>query len=132
MVFSLLSCTNPVLIFQHDYVIDNRTPSQDVGRVEISADGGTTWTELSRYQGGDIFGLGTQDVTSSEWTAINWKDVQFSLSAYTGTVRLRFSLEVDQVGADKGWVLDNVRVQSGLKPGPDSGDIFLPIILKEE
>jgi hypothetical protein len=130
--FSLNDCADPVLTFRHDYVIDNRSPSQDVGRVGISTDDGATWAELNRYQGGDVFDLGTQDVESPEWSSVNWQAVQLSLSAYTGTVRLRFSLEVDQVGADKGWVFDNVRVQSGPAPGPGSGDIFMPIILKEE
>jgi hypothetical protein len=51
-VFSLISCTHPVLVFNHDYVIDNRPPSQDVGLVEISADDGMTWTELVSYSGG--------------------------------------------------------------------------------
>jgi hypothetical protein len=125
----LNDCANPVLNFRHDYVIDNRPPSQDVGRMEISTDDGVTWAELVSCQGGyAVPGLATHDVESPEWSNINWQDVQLSLSAYTGTVRLRYSLEVDQVGADRGWVFDNVRVQSG----PDSGDLFLPIIVKEE
>jgi len=44
-------------------------------------------------------------------------------------VRLRLSLEVDQFGADKGWVLDNLLVKAGPEPGPPA---FLPVILKEE
>jgi len=125
--FSLNDCANPVLVFRHDHAIIQEGNSQDVGRVEISTDDGTTWTELGRY-GDRLLGLATQDVESSEWSNVNWQQVQLSLQVYTGTVRLRYSLEVDQVGADKGWVLDNVRVQSG----PDSGDLFLPIIFKEE
>jgi hypothetical protein len=109
VAFGLNNCANPVLTFRHDYVIDNRAPSQDVDWMEISTDNGATWTELRSYRGGyDIPELELQDVTSPEWTAINWQDVQLSLSAYTGTVRLHFSLKVDRAGADKGWVFDNI------------------------
>jgi hypothetical protein len=129
VAFSLNDCSNPVLTFRHDHAIIQEGNSQDVGRVEISTDDGATWTELSRY-GDSLLDLGTQDVASPEWTAIDWQAVQLSLRAYTGTVRLRFSLAVDQVGADKGWVFDDVLVQSG--PHPGSGDLFLPIIMKDE
>jgi hypothetical protein len=54
-----------------------------------------------------------------------------NLRPYTGTVRLRLKLEVDQFGADKGWVFDNIQVQAALPAGP-GGNIFLPVIMKEE
>jgi len=130
MAFSLLSCPNPVLAFRHDYVVDNRPPSQDVGRVEITDDGGVTWGELANYSGGGIFDLSTQDVEAPEWISINWQDIEISLNAYTGTIQLRFSLEVDQFGADKGWVIDNLRVMRGPEPGPLSMSVYLPVILK--
>ena len=68
---------------------------------------------------------------SPEWTEVSWKDVEIDLSTYTGTVRLRFSLEVDQDVSDKGWVLDDVMVKSGSGTSPET-NVFLPIILKEE
>jgi subtilisin-like proprotein convertase family protein len=129
--FSLDDCANPLLTLRHDYVIDNREPSQDVGRVELSTDAGVTWTELASYSGG-IPGLGAQDVAAPEWVEVDWKEVEIDLSVYTGTVRLRFSLEVDQVGADKGWVIDDVVVKSGPGPAPPAAPLYLPIIMKEE
>ena len=62
---------------------------------------------------------------SPEWADVKWKNVWIRLDAYTGTVRLRFSLEVDQNVSDKGWVIDKVMAQSG-------HHVFLPLILKNE
>ncbi|HSD82754.1 MAG TPA: LamG-like jellyroll fold domain-containing protein, partial [Anaerolineae bacterium] len=99
--FSLSGCSRPVLTFRHDYVIDSRPPSQDWGRVEISTDNGTTWHELAHYTGGLRTGL-SKAIINSEWADAQWKEVEIDLSTYTGTVRLRFNLEIDRVGADRG------------------------------
>ena len=108
--FSLLDCANPHLTFRHDYVIAELNGSQDVGRVEISEDNGATWETLTAYSGGGIYGL---DIEVTEWDNVNWQAVNVDLSAYTGTVRLRLSLQVDASASDKGWILDNLLVQSG-------------------
>jgi hypothetical protein len=124
--FSVDDCPSPVLTFRHDYVIAQMSTSQDVGRVEISTDDGATWRELARYGSSLSFetqGLGATGVTSSEWADAKWQSVGISLSAYTGTVRLRFGLEVDRYLSDKGWVLDDVMVKR-------TKVIFLPTILK--
>jgi hypothetical protein len=126
--FSLANCAEPVLTFRHAYVLAKVGASQDVGRVEISTDGGATWAALASYTGGGVYGSGVQEVNSTEWTNVTWQDIEISLNSYTGTVRLRFSLEVDQTISDKGWVLDDVIVKSG--PGNSNTAIFLPIILK--
>jgi hypothetical protein len=125
--FDLTGCTDPVLTFRHDYVIAQGPTHQDMARVEISADGGATWNELASYSGGGIFGEGpgAQDVESPEWADVKWKKAWIRLDAYTGTVRLRFSLAVDQNVSDKGWVIDKVMAQSG-------HHAFLPLILKNE
>ncbi|CAG0931280.1 hypothetical protein TFLX_02063 [Thermoflexales bacterium] len=123
--FSLNGCSHPILTFRHDYVIDNRPPSQDGGRVEISTDNGVTWRELARYAGGLRTSL-SKVLVDSEWADVQWKDVEIDLSAYTGTVRLRFTLEVDRVGADRGWVLDQVMVRAK----PHGTQVFLPAILR--
>ena len=38
---------------------------------------------------------------------------------------------VDESVADKGWILDNLRITAGSGSGADADNIFLPIILKE-
>jgi hypothetical protein len=96
-----------------------------VGRVEISTDGGGTWEPLASYSGGGVFDQqwGTaQGTTSSEWADVDWRDLAIDLSSYSGTVRLRFGLEVDEAVSDKGWVIDDVRVQPGHR-------VFLPLII---
>jgi subtilisin-like proprotein convertase family protein len=130
--FEVKDCPNPALTFRHDYAIARVGDSRDVGRVEISADGGITWQELASYSGGGVFGEGVtvQDIPSPEWTDVAWKDVAIDLSAYTGTLRLRFSLQVDRNISDKGWVIDDVMVKSGSGTNPSDYNLFLPIILR--
>jgi hypothetical protein len=124
--FSLDGLAEPMLTFRHDYVLAHVGASQDIGRVEISTDGGATWTPLASYSGGGVYssGMRRQDVSSPEWPAAQWKPVSISLSGYTGTVRLRFSLEVDQHVSDKGWLIDDVMVRSGSA----TTSVFLPLV----
>jgi hypothetical protein len=114
------------LYFRHDYVIAAGEGHRDVGRVDISTDGGGMWEPLASYSGGGVFGdqqWGTVlDAASSEWTDVDWQDVAVDLSSYSGTVRLRFGLEVDEAVSDRGWVIDDVRVQSGYR-------VFLPLVM---
>jgi hypothetical protein len=65
-----------------------------------------------------------ETVKSLEWSDVHWKPIEIDLSAYTGTVQLRFALQVDRFGADKGWVLDDVMVWSR------AYTLFLPLVLK--
>ncbi len=118
--FSLAGCPLPLLTFRHDYVIASLDMSQDMARVEISTDDGATWTALESYTGGGIFGnqvplplLAPLDQEAPEWTEVNWRTAEIGLSSFTGMVRLRFSLEVDQDVSDKGWVIDDVIVATG-------------------
>ncbi len=119
--FSLAACPDPVLTFRHDYIIARLGSSLDVGRVEISADDGATWTELAAYSGGGPYppGRGPDDVPAPEWANVDWKEVHLPLHGYNGTVRLRLSLEVDQAISDKGWVIDDLAVRpAALVPHP--------------
>jgi hypothetical protein len=132
--FSLAECTNPVLTFQHDYVIAKVGDSQDVARVALSTDNGVTWRNLISYTGGGVFGtdISGQDVSSPEWANVDWHDVEISLGAYTGTVQLRLSLTVDEGATDKGWVIDNLLVLSDPNPAPPASPVYLPVVFKEE
>ena len=129
--FSLANCPDPVLTFRHDYVLAQVGASQDVARVEISTTTTLAWTELASYTGGGVFGVGTQDVESSEWANVAWQDETLDLSPYTGPVQLRFSLTVnDDAASAKGWVFDNVKVEAD-KPDPVVENIlYLPIIFQ--
>jgi hypothetical protein len=113
---SLEQCQHPVLRFRHDYALAIGN-SQDLGRVELSQDGGNTWVPLETYSGYRSDGAGTEaDATSSgivEWADEHLQEVQIDLGLYSGTVLLRFSLDVDYTSTDRGWVIDDVSVADG-------------------
>ncbi len=126
-------CINPSLAFRHDYAIVNLAGSEDQGLVEISKDGGATWTTLQSFTGG-IAGLETSSVESTEWTTVAWEEVNIDLADYIGeTVQLRFNLVVnDDSLASKGWIIDDVRIQGDGAPGPPiPTKLYLPLVFKE-
>ena len=124
--FNLADCPQPALTFRHDYVLAKIGTSQDLGRVELTTDDGQTWHELARYTGGGIYGDGARPAAASgEWAEVKWKAANIDLGAYTGTARLRFSLEVDRTASDKGWIIDDVQVRSAL-----SARTYLPLLLR--
>ena len=129
VAFNLNDCPNPTLTFRHAYILAKVGDSQDTARIEVSTDDGATWTELASYSGGGIFDaeVGPLDVSSPEWANVNWQPVALDLSPYSGPLRLRFSLEVDESVSDKGWVFDNLMVRSG-----PATQLYLPIIRKAE
>lgn len=124
--FSLAECSFPTLVFEHAFAI---VPN-DVGRIEISADDGATWQTLATYTNSSA----SMEVQhqSLEWANVVLQQVELGLSAYTGTVRLRLSLEVDQDISAKGWVFDNIVVRSGTGSTPTHRDVFLPVVIKKE
>jgi len=129
--FSLSACPNPSLTFQHDYRLARLAgaASEDVGRVEISTDGGESWIELARYSGGGLFDGAREEIESFEWAEVTWQPVRLDLTPYLdqAALRLRFSLSVnDDALSSKGWLLDNIMV-AGDSSG---GAVFLPLILK--
>ncbi|GIV98023.1 MAG: hypothetical protein KatS3mg057_2680 [Herpetosiphonaceae bacterium] len=125
--FSLDDCPGALLRFDHAYVLAQLEGSQDQAHVELSRDGGASWTRLRSYSGGGIYTASRlvgrpqpQTAISEEWTDVPWQRECLPLGSASGTVRLRFSLEVDQYVADKGWALDTLLVQppAGLELPP--------------
>ncbi|NJN68058.1 MAG: hypothetical protein HC884_15785 [Chloroflexaceae bacterium] len=127
--FNLDGVVSPTLRFRHEYVFARTGEHEDVGRVELSPDDGTTWEVLASYRGGGPFdsSVQLQESESEEWTDVAWEDVAIDLSQYHGTVQLRFSLEVDQAASDKGWVIDHVEVASASGAG-GTQTVYLPLI----
>jgi hypothetical protein len=114
-VFDLSECSHPVLAFRHDYVFAKHGNSEDLGNVELSLDQGATWVTLASYSGGRIYGSSeqrSQDAPLTEWLDTDWKDARLDLSRYTGMAQVRFTLSVDQYGADRGWIIDDIAVHS--------------------
>ncbi|MEW5988908.1 MAG: carboxypeptidase regulatory-like domain-containing protein, partial [Chloroflexota bacterium] len=69
----------------------------DYCRVEVSNNGGATWTEVATYDG-----------PSSQWEEVS-VDVS-DLLDNQANVRLRFRLTTDVAIVDDGWHLDNIRL----------------------
>jgi bacillopeptidase F (M6 metalloprotease family) len=100
-------------------------PGWDGGVVEISADGGGTWSQLalvppypgSFNDGADGCGLpaGTPSFTGSQ---LAWVEHWAALSPWNGqTVRLRFRFSTNATIADEGWYVDDLAVTHAQVPG---------------
>jgi len=105
----------------------------DFGYVEVSTDGGTTWTQLQDQDGvmnntrdPDAY-VGVPGAYAFSAEAQAWYyDVTFDLSAYTGSsdVTVRFNYTTDDAYAPFGWIVDNIRLFNGgqLLDGSDLSD----------
>lgn len=84
---------SPSLIFWHKHSTE---PPNDVCYVEVSMDGGVSWTSLAAYTGG----LAT------------WTQAVIDLSAYTGqpSVKVRFRIQTDWAVRMDGWYLDDIQI----------------------
>ncbi|MDP6512234.1 MAG: immune inhibitor A, partial [SAR202 cluster bacterium] len=88
---SLAGSASPVLTFWQKQQLRQ---AQDFGYVEVSADGGKTWTKLVTI-------TGTED----------WNQESVNLNAYRGAViGLRFRLLADASEVSDGWYIDDVRI----------------------
>lgn len=88
---SLASVGNPCLLFSEKHDTEARF---DFARVEITQDGGKSWTELARYDG------------TSDWT-----DRSIDLKAYEGKdVQLRFRMTSDGSVSKDGVYIDSVKI----------------------
>ena len=89
---TLSSTGSPTLTFWHKYSTES---GYDYGYVEISTNGGTTWTHLASYNG----------------TLSTWTQVSISLSSYAGqSIKIRFRLQTDGGVVDDGWYIDDIVV----------------------
>ena len=120
------SCSRPnsTLSFWHQYKTEY---DYDGGVIEISTDGGATWSDLGPY----ITANGYTGMLSSDyenplggrmaWTGnvIAWTEVTVDLSSFAGqSVNIRWRLGCDSsLGAD-GWYIDDVRIASPLPLAP--------------
>jgi hypothetical protein len=93
----------------------------DGGVVEISTDGGVNWEQIAPMGGypctiwdsapsaGSPFAAGTPCFSGSH----DWQEERFDLSAYSGTVHVRFRFGSDQYSEKEGWYIDDVLIVSG-------------------
>jgi uncharacterized repeat protein (TIGR01451 family) len=112
----LLSGKPPILRFWHYYDTEN---TYDGGVVEISTDGGATWTDLgSEMTQNGYNGIittccsnpisGRQAFTGN---SAGYIETLVDLSSYKGqNVQIRFRMATDYVKSDTGWYVDDVKI----------------------
>ncbi len=104
----LSGMSTAALQFNHWYSIERNF---DFGRVEITTDAGSSWTQLSQYTAP---GSGGQPV--------GWESPLIDLTAYVGqTVQLRFRFTSDTSVVYPGWYIDDVTV-AGTASGSNQYD----------
>jgi hypothetical protein len=104
--------------------------ASDGGIVEISTDGGDTWTRITPV-GGYTHAIypGTSTPIPAYtpcfgWTD-DWTEVQFDLSAYEGAARIRFDFGGgEHFGSEEGWYIDDVVVAGDVTSVDITGDLM--------
>jgi hypothetical protein len=109
---------NATLTFWHHIQVELETGNyaSDGGIVEISSDGGGTWSQIAPV-GGYPHRIypGTSTPIPPEtpcfaWTG-DWTEVVFDLSAYEGPARIRFNFgSGEHFTSEEGWYVDDVVV----------------------
>ena len=113
-----------ILSFWHRYQIEEHF---DGAVLEISTDGGTTWTDLGPYITANGYTgtistnyqnpIGGQEAWTGDLTA--WTEVTVDLSSFAGqSVNIRWRLGCDRTAGTKGWYIDDVRIASLLPLAP--------------
>lgn len=96
-------------------------PTSDVGKVEISTDGGSSWSLLRSELMHQASGMAKQNFTGWGFDGytpgLDWVDQQVSLDQYTGqNVKIRFTLSSDGGENRDGWLLDEIRIVGYTSP----------------
>ncbi|HEX4954557.1 MAG TPA: M14 family zinc carboxypeptidase [Thermoanaerobaculia bacterium] len=101
-VFDLSGLTGAVLSFRHIYDLES---GFDFGRVEVSTNGGSTWTQVTSY---------------SQVNQTTWQLVELPVPALDGqaNARVRFRLTSDGSVVEDGWHLDDVELKAVLLNPP--------------
>ncbi|WP_312855023.1 immune inhibitor A domain-containing protein [Agromyces agglutinans] len=114
----------------NDYVIEE---DWDFGFVEVSTDGGATWTEHKVYDeagtlvstddgyadpNGNMATFGTAEGAPKQYgltaSSHGWRHDYIDVSAYAGqTVDIRLRLATDAAYQDRGWFVDDLAVTGG-------------------
>jgi beta-lactamase family protein/immune inhibitor InhA-like protein len=90
-------------------------PVKDVGRLEVSWDGGATWTPLA----GEIDGAPNDGVFTG-WSGRRWHRASFDLGERAGEAILRWRYTTDAAYAGRGIYVDEVKVRG--RRGPIRGE----------
>ena len=113
------------LTFWHNYQFEGT--GYDGSVLEISTDGGVTWTDLGAHITGNGYN-GTVSTCCSNplggrqaWTGdlTSWTQVTVDLSSFAGqSAKIRWRLGCDSSVSDVGWYIDDVQITSPQPPNP--------------
>ena len=116
-------CLGPdaTLTFWHymDAELGSGSYAWDGGIVEISTDGGFSWTQITP-NGGYPHLVQPNDAspfdpnTPCYGATSGWEEATFDLSAYTGSARIRFQFGSDGYVTEEGWYIDDLEVTADL------------------
>jgi len=125
---SLPSAQDPVTLqFWHKRDMEPNAPGcYDGGILEVSTNGGSSWTQLDApdlltdpYNGPVNSTFGNPLAGLNAWCDVqDWTDSIVDVTAYAGqNVQFRFRLGSDESVSHDGWYLDDVKVQSCVVSG---------------
>ncbi len=108
--------SNPTLTFNTKYSIEEYW---DFGFVQVSTDGGSTWTSLendytTHYSDPDAISTATDNLpglTGESPDFPSWMAMSFDISAYSGqTIMIQFRYVTDWYTSYEGWYINDVQV----------------------
>jgi choice-of-anchor B domain-containing protein len=101
-------------------------PGWDGGVVDLSTNGGATWTRLTPEggypatitNGGSLCGIAIGSGAFTGYGQLDWVQKTIDLSAYAGTaVRLRWLYRTDTTLLGQGWYVDDIALTHSQVPG---------------
>jgi hypothetical protein len=114
---------NSMLTFWHwmQAELSQSYPGQcyDGGIVEITTNGGQSWVPITPSSGYPYItrGSGPFGTGVSVFSGIHdWEQVYFDLSAYSGTVQIRFHFGSDGAVEMEGWYVDDIEIRPNEMP----------------
>lgn len=123
------------LAFWHRWTFDSPSVCNDGAILEVSTNGGSSWTQLGSaklltnpYTGTVRSGVFNPLAGKSAWCGVSdWVWTVADLGEYAGqTILVRFRLGSGSSGSAEGWYLDDVKVQSCLAEPVEETFIYLP------
>lgn len=116
----LSGMTEATLTFDTSYAIEEQW---DFGFVQISTDGGMTWTSLANeYTRSDIVSDGHPDIAANlpGFTGFGSGNMAFDLSPYVGgNMMIAYRYMTDWGTTERGWYVDNIAINGNIV---DNGD----------
>lgn len=110
---SLSGLADASLQFAHWYRLERNF---DFGRVEVTTNGGSAWTQLAQYT-----------APASGAPPVGWESPLIDLTPYVGqTIQVRFRMTSDSSITYEGWYIDDVRI-GGTPAGGSSIDRSLSV-----